>query len=71
VSKNLDLNKASEQELAVLQGMNRDNARKIVDFRNLNGHFNSWEDLKRIPGLPGNTLDILKRHGCTVAGMAA
>ena len=71
MSKNLDLNKASEQELAVLQGMNRDNARKIVDFRNQNGQFDGWEDLKGIPGLPANALEALKHHGCTVKGMAA
>ena len=71
MSNNLDLNNATEQQLAGIQGMNRDNARKIVDYRDQNGHFNSWEDLKRVPGLPGNTLDILKRHGCTVGGMAA
>jgi len=71
VSKNLDLNIATEQELAGIQGIGRDYAKKIVDYRSLNGPFKSWEDLKRIPGVPSTMSDNLKRQGCTVAGKAA
>jgi len=71
VSKNLDLNTATEQELASIQGLGRDNAKKIVDYRNQNGAFKSWEDLKRIPGMPTTMLDVLKRQGLTVGGKAA
>jgi DNA uptake protein ComE-like DNA-binding protein len=42
-----------------------------VEYRNQKGEINSWEELKQIPGLPGNTLDTLKAHGCTVGGKAA
>jgi competence protein ComEA len=71
VSTNLDLNTATEHELTNIQGMNKDLARKIIEYRNQNGTFKSWEDLKRISGISGNTLDTLKRHGCTVGGKAA
>ena len=71
MSKNLDLNTATEQELAGIQGLGRDNAKKIVDYRNQNGVFKSWEDLKRIPGMPTTMLDTLKRQGLTVGGKAA
>jgi len=71
VSKNLDLNTATEQELTGILGMGRDHAKKIIDYRNQNGPFKGWEDLKRVPGLPGNMLDTLKRQGCTIAGKAA
>jgi len=72
VSKNLDLNTATEQELAGIQGIGRDNAKKIVDHRNQNGRaFKSWEDLKGIPGMPGSMLDTLKRQGYTIGGKAA
>ena len=71
MSNNLDLNTATEQQIASIQGMNKEYARKIVDFRNQNGQFDSWEDLKGIPGLSANMLETLKRHGCTVAGIAA
>lgn len=67
----MDLNTATEQELATVQGMNKDDAKKLIDYRTQNGSFKSWEDLKHVPGLPGYTLDTLKRHGFTVGGKAA
>ena len=72
MSKNLDLNTATEQELSGIQGIGRDNAKKIVEYRNQHGSFSSWEDLKHVPGMSsGAVKDTLKRHGCTVAGKAA
>jgi hypothetical protein len=71
VSNNLDLNNATEQQLVNIHGINKDSAKKIVEFRNQKGQFDSWEDLRHIPGLSFNTLDILQRQGCTVKGMAA
>jgi competence protein ComEA len=70
VTKNLDLNTATEQELSGIQGIGKDYAEKIVEYRDENGPFESWEDLKNVPGLPGTMLDTLKHHGCTV-GKAA
>ena len=71
MSKNLDLNTATEQELSGIQGIGKDYAKKIVEYRNQNGSFNSLEDLKLIPGLPGIIFDILRHHRCTVGGKAA
>jgi competence protein ComEA len=71
MSNSIDLNTATEQQLASIHGINRDQAKTIVDYRNQNGIFNSWEDLKRIPGIQGNMLDVFKRQGCTVGGRAA
>jgi len=71
VSKNMDLNTATEQELTVIQGIGKDNAKKIVQHRLQNGSFKTWEDLKRIPGLPPHVLDTLKRSGFTVGERAA
>jgi competence protein ComEA len=71
MSKNIDLNIATEQELSGIQGFGHDNAKKIIDYRKLHGPFKNWEDLKHIPGLLGNMVDTLKRHGCKVAGKAA
>ena len=67
--KNLDLNTATEQELTFVFG--RNHAKKIVDYRNQDGPFKSWEDLKRIPGIVGPMVDTLKRLGCTLGGKAA
>jgi len=66
-----DLNTATEQQLASIQGLNREQAKKLIEFRNQNGTFNSWEDLKRVPGIQGTMLDNLKRQGITVNGRAA
>jgi competence protein ComEA len=66
-----DLNTATEQQLASVQGLNRDQVKKLIEFRNQNGTFNSWEDLKRVPGMQGPMLDQLKRQGITVNGRAA
>ena len=71
MTKNLDLNTATEQELSGIQGIGKDYAKKIVDYRNQNGPFESWEDLENVQGLPGTMVDTLKHHGCTVGGKAA
>jgi competence ComEA-like helix-hairpin-helix protein len=71
MSKNMDLNTATEQELTVIQGIGKDNAKKIVQHRLQNGSFKTWEDLRRIPGLPPHLSDMLKRSGFTVGGQAA
>ena len=69
VLKDLDLNMATEQQLSVIFG--KDPAQRIVDDRNQNGPFKSWEDLKRIPGIVGPMLDTLKCLGCTLGAKAA
>jgi competence ComEA-like helix-hairpin-helix protein len=69
--KDMDLNTATEQELTVIQGIGKDNAKKIVQHRMQNGSFKCWEDLRRIPGLAPHMLDTLKRHGFTVGDKAA
>lgn len=71
MSKNIDLNTATEQELSGIQGFGHDNAKKIIDYRKQHGPFKGWEDLKHVPGLAGNMVDTLKHHGCTVSGKAA
>jgi competence ComEA-like helix-hairpin-helix protein len=71
VLKNTDLNTATEQELTVIQGIGKDQAKKIVQHRLQNGSFKTWEDLKRIPGLPPHMLDTLKRSGFTLGERAA
>ena len=71
MSKNLDLNTATEQELSAIQGIGKDNAKKIVEYRNENGPFESWEELKHLPVMSASVVDTLKHHGCTVGGKAA
>ena len=37
--------------------MNKDHARKIVEYRNQNGPFSGWENLNRVPGIQATILD--------------
>ena len=67
----MDLNAATEQDLTVIQGIGKDNAKKIVQHRLQNGSFKTWEDLRRIPGLAPHMMDTLKRCGFTVGDRAA
>jgi len=71
VSQSLDLNTATEKELIGIRGVGKNYGKKIVDYRDQNGPFNSLEDLKLIPGMPGIIFDILRRYGCTVGAKAA
>lgn len=71
MSRNIDLNTVNEQELQRLQGIGKDPAKNIVDFRRQHGPFKNWEDLKRVPGLTQEMIETLKRDGATIAGRAA
>ncbi len=70
MSQSLDLNTATEKELIGIRGVGKNYGKKIVDYRDQNGPFNSLEDLKLIPGMPGIIFDILRHHGCNVGGKA-
>ena len=57
--KNLiDINKASEDELLLLPGINRSLAREIIHYRNIHQGFKQLDDLIQVNGM---TLDIFKR----------
>ena len=71
MSKHLDLNTATEQDLSGIQGVGKDKAKKIVDYRKHNGPFKSWGDLLHVPGMPISMLDTLEHHGFTVGNKAA
>ena len=71
MSRNMDLNTATENELTTVQGITKEHARKIVEHRTQNGSFKGWQDVKRVPGLAAYMLESLKRHGFTVGGKAA
>lgn len=47
----LDLNTATEAELAQIEGIDRDRARAIVEQREERGGFESWDDVREIPGI--------------------
>ncbi|MFB1482199.1 ComEA family DNA-binding protein [Corallococcus sp. RDP092CA] len=65
----LDLNAASESELALLPGVGRDLARRLVDAREAQGRFTSWDDVDAVPGVGAARLETLR--AATVLDAAA
>jgi len=71
MSRCLELNIVTTQDLERVPAFGKEHARKIVDYRKQNGEFKTWEELRRIPGITSEMLETLKRSGYTVAGKAA
>ena len=44
----LDLNRASAEELGLLPGIGEVRARRIIEYREKNGRFNSLDDLRKV-----------------------
>ncbi len=63
VRNRIDLNKAGQQELELIEGIDNIMASRILEFRNTNGEFKSFEDLKSVPGIEGSKLRFIKLHG--------
>jgi competence protein ComEA len=56
----IDLNRASEEQLASVPAIGPDRARKIVAYRQQHGAFESLADLKKIPDLEERFVDELR-----------
>lgn len=59
VGAKLDLNRATEQELALVSGVGPSLARAIVEERTARGGFRSWEDVDEVPGVGPQKLEAL------------
>ncbi|RKH33270.1 helix-hairpin-helix domain-containing protein [Corallococcus praedator] len=56
----LDLNAASEAELALVPGVGPDLARRLVMAREEQGRFTSWDDVDAVPGVGSAKLQTLR-----------
>jgi competence protein ComEA len=56
----LDLNTASQEELAQLPGVGRSLARKLVEAREAQGHFKSWDEVDAVSGVGPGKLETLR-----------
>jgi competence protein ComEA len=56
----LDLNAATEAELAQLPGVGRSLARKLVEAREAQGRFSSWEQVDAVSGVGAAKLEALQ-----------
>lgn len=51
LGRKLDLNSASEEELALLPGVGASLARRLVAERRERGRFGAWEEVDAVPGV--------------------
>lgn len=56
----LDLNTATEEELARIPGVGRSLARKLVEARQSRGIFTSWDDVDAVSGVGPARLETLQ-----------
>jgi competence protein ComEA len=60
-SGGLDLNQASEADIAEIDMIGKKLAHAIVQQRSATGGFQSWDDLKQVPGLDAMKIAELQR----------
>lgn len=58
--RRIDLNEATPEELQALPGIGPGLARRLVEYRDRNGHFRSVEDLERVPGIGPTRIGALR-----------
>ncbi len=61
----IDLNSADVDQLDQIEGLGRNRAQKLVDFRNQHGPFKTWDDVKKIPGYSEQIVSLIKQSGAT------
>lgn len=57
-----NLNKISAYALQKYPSLNANTANALVNFRKLNGYFQSWDELKKVEGLSGQQTEVLKQY---------
>lgn len=63
-ARNIDLNKASREELDSIGGLGRERVQRIMESR----PFRSWDDLRRVEGVGGTLVDDLRQAGARLGG---
>jgi len=58
----LDLNRMSQSDWECLPGIGPGTAKKLVEYRQLNGDFGSTADLKRVPGMGDSRLKLIRSY---------
>src|SRR6476659_9808610 len=61
-AKNVDMNSATEDELAEDVGLGPGRARRIVQSR----PFSNWDDVRRVEGITDVVVEELKSKGATI-----
>lgn len=58
----IDINSASFWELLIIEGINEDVAGELIKYREENGYFMSFDELKAVPGIDDNILSIIEQN---------
>ena len=64
-AQSIDLNHATWQELTSIEGVDEALAKSLVEYRTFHGHFLSWEDVQRVPGM-GPELAAQVQHSARI-----
>ncbi|WP_438025884.1 helix-hairpin-helix domain-containing protein [Sorangium sp. So ce233] len=64
----IDLNNATAEELAAIEGIDGERARLIVEHRSERGAFRSWQDVLSVPGIDSVLLGKLQEGSSLDAG---
>ena len=56
----LDINSAAAEELSALPGIGVELAERIVEYRAVNGEFQSVEDLDGVPGIGAGKIEAIR-----------
>ncbi len=60
----VNINTASETELTTLNGIGDATAKKIIDYREKNGKFDTIEDIMEVPGIGESKFNNIKESIC-------
>ena len=63
LSRRIDINHATAEELTALPGVGAVTAQAIVDYREANGLFTGLDDLLLVPGVGPSTLNAIRAAG--------
>jgi len=58
----LDLNRMSQSDWECLPGLGPGTAKKLVEYRQINGDFASVADLKRVPGMGAARMKLIRSY---------
>lgn len=56
----VNLNTADLDELMTVSGVTRERALTIIDHRNANGPFKSWDEVRHLPGFSSDLVDLMR-----------
>jgi len=62
LEKKIDINSSSEGALTAVPGIGKTTAKKIVEFRNKNGRFDSIEELDNVRGVGEKTIEKIRPY---------